>query len=315
MELYPLPEVDARYVDIGDLPTGFAPYEFKRLYVREFSVAELKLLYQGMHSRVRPIEHTFRAIQRCISVPVLDLTDGDLEFVMAWLRLHSYPKAPLQVSWTCRQYNYVYKDRNFYEGPPISPHEAKRLGLVEECCNTNNVNIVNKFGTRLHTLDSDDLHVEYDDLAMPTARTLSDFFELVEEEPHLRHMLECARWVKQGSTLKQKLSRLNKHPDMVMYENILECMKRYRCGVEDYMELKCRVCEYTWTHENTPKMLSFFADNTEEDIFKIQYSLMSEFGHQWDPDIPAKMLLFNYSSLAKDKQRAAEKRSGFKSMG
>lgn len=315
MELYPLPEVDARYVDIGDLPTGFAPYDFDRLYIREFSVAELKLLYQGMHSRVRPIEHTFRAIQRCISAPVLSLTDGDLEFVMAWLRMHSYPKAPLQVTWTCRQSNLVYPNRDFYKGPTPSSRDIKMKGLVEETCNTNNVNIVNKFGTRLNTLKSDDLHVDFDDLAMPTADTLSDFFQAVEDEPHNRHMLECARWVKMGSTLKQKMARLLKQPDMEMYENILECMRRFQHGVEDYMELQCRECNYTWSHENKPKLLSFFADNTEEDIFKIQYSLMAEFGHQYDPNIPAKMLLFNYSSLAKDKQKAAERRSGFKSMG
>lgn len=304
--------LDARYVDIGDLPTGFAPYEFERIYLREFSVAELKLLFVGMHSRVRPIEHIIRAVQLCCSVPVEELTDGDFEFVLAWLRLHSYPKAPLQVSWKCTETNVVEKvDRLFYKGPRLTDREMALKGLEVEVCNTKNVTIVRNYGTNILTLDSDMLHIPYPDIDFPRTRTLPEFFETLEEKPELRHMLECARWVKKGNTLKAKLIYLQSRTDNDLYERILECRSTFRHGIEERMVLKCRVCEYEWTHYSTPKILSFFADNTEEDLFKIHYSLLAEFGQPHDPNMPAKLFLFNYSSLAKDKQDAAERRNGY----
>lgn len=81
------------------------------------------------------------------------------------------------------------------------------------------------------------------------------------------------------------------------------------------MQLRCRVCDHRWEHKTTPRLLSFFADNTEEDLFKIQYNLLSEFGLQPDMNMPAKLFLFNYSNLAKDRRDAAERRGGFKPLG
>ena len=315
MELFALPEVDARFSDIGDLPTGFSPYEFKRMYVREFSIAELKLIFQGQHSRIRPFESTLRAVQMCCSVPVTELTDGDFEYLMAWLRLHSYPKAPLQVSWTCRQQNMIYPDRSFYRGAKLTEREMKVKNISYEVCNTNNVNIVHRFGTKIETLNSNDLTIVYDDIGFARTSTMSDFLELVAEDPSIRHFAECARWVKAGTTLADKIEILEQQDNMDLYERILECRERYRHGIVDYMELDCRECDFKWSHNNRPRLLSFFADNTEEDMFKIQYTLLSEFGHQYNPNMPAKMLLFNYSNLAKDKQAAAERRSGFKPLG
>lgn len=311
-----VPQIDARFVDIGDLPTGFSPYDFKRLYVREFSIAELKLIYLGMHSRVRPVEHLLRAVQLCCSVPVMQLTDGDLEFVMAWLRMHSYPKAPMQVSWTCTATNVVKKvGRDFWRGPPMTQREMDLKGYEYEVCNTKNVSIVQKYGTNILTLDDNDLVIRYDDIDFPRCATLPDFFEMVEEEPHKRHMLECARWVKKFDSLKAKYAYLTTRQDMDLYERIAECRDRYHHGIEEKMHLKCRVCDYEWTHHTTPRILSFFADNTEEDLFKIQYNLLSEFGQQYDPDMPAKLLLFNFSSLAKDRKDAAERKKGFTPLG
>lgn len=314
MNLFPIPEIDARFVDIGDLPTGFAPYSFKRLFIREFTVAEMKLIYQGQHSRTRPFESTLRALQRCVTVPVHDLTDGDLEYVMAWLRLHSYPKAPMQVSWTCRQRNLEFKDRSFYTGPKLSAKEMELKGIKLVSCDTNNVNIVRRYGTKIETLKSDDLTIPYADIDFARTSTMADFMELLEEHPEMRHIAECARWLKAGDTLADKIELLEQS-DMDLYERILECRERYKHGIVDYMELDCRSCRYKWTHDNRPRLLSFFADNTEEDLFKIQYTLLSEFGQQFSPDMPAKMLLFNYSSLAKDKQAAAERKSGFTPLG
>lgn len=309
-------ELDARFVDIGDLPTGFSPYSFKKLYLREFSLSELKLLYVGMHSKVKPVDHIIRAIQLCCSIDVRQLTDGDFEFVLAWLRMHSYPKAPLLVNWTCREHNLVFKaDRTFYRGPPLSDTDMALKNIEWEQCNTNNVEIVNQYRTPIVALDDDMLHIPDEDIDFPRVGTLADFHAHIEEVPHEKHMAECCRWVKRGNTFKAKLIYLMSRPDLDLYERILERRKQYHHGILEVMKLRCRVCDHRWEHTTSPRLLTFFADNTEEDIFKIQYNLLAEFGLQPDMNMPAKMFLFNYSSLAKDKQDAAERKNGFKPLG
>lgn len=307
-----IPEIDSRFVDIGDLPTGFAPYDFKEMYVREFTLAELKLLYVGMHSRVKPVAHIIRAVQLCCNVDVSQLTDGDFEFLLAWLRMHSYPKAPLQVHWSCKNTNMVYtKDRTFYKGPPLTDREMSLRGLKQEVCNTNNVEIVNQYTTKIQTLEDDDLYIKDPDIDFPRVSTLTDFHQHVEEFPHERHMAECCRWMKKGNSFRAKLVYLMSRPDNDLYERILETRKNYHHGILEVMSLRCRECDHRWEHQATPRLLSFFADNTEEDIFKIQYNLLAEFGMQPDMNMPAKIFLFNYSSLAKDKQEAAARKKGF----
>lgn len=307
------PALDVRFVNIGDLPTGFTPYGFKELYVREFTLAELKLLYIGMHSRTKPIEHIVRAVQHCCTVPVGELTDGDFEFLLAWLRMHSYPKAPLQVNWKCMKENLVYKKgRDFWRGPKLSLRDMALKGIELEVCQTNNVETVQAYRTKIVSLDDDDLYLPYDDIDFPRVATMSDFHMHVEENPHDRHMAECARWVKKGSTFRAKMVYLLNMRDNDLYERIQECRKRYHHGVIEVMNLRCRVCDHRWEHQTAPHILSFFADNTEEDIFKIQYNLLSEFGMPFDMNMPAKLFLFNYSSLAKDRRDAAERKNGFK---
>lgn len=311
-----IPEIDARFVDIGDLPTGFAPYSFKEMYVREFTLAELKLLYIGMHSKQRPLQHIVRAIQMCCSIPVLELTDGDFEFLMAWLRKASYPKAPLQVNWTCRHTNIVYKDnRAFYQGPPIDERQMALDNLMYEQCDTNNVETVTAYRTQLESLEDDNLHIKDPRFDFPRVNTLGDFHAHIEAVPHEKHMAECARWIKRGKTFRDKLLYLLTRPDNDMYEEILELRKEYHHGIIEVMQLRCRVCDHRWQHHAAPRLLSFFADNTEEDIFKIMYNLLSEFGMQPDMSMPAKLVLFNYSSLAKDRQDAANRKGGFKPLG
>lgn len=308
-----VPKVDARFVDIGDLPTGFAPYSFKEMYVREFELRELKLIYIGMHSRQRPMQHLVRAIQMCCSVPVMELTDGDFEFLMAWLRRASYPKAPLQVNWACRNMNLVYKaDRAFYRGPPLDAREMKLKDIVWEQCDTNNVETVQAYRTKLESLDDDMLTIEDPRFDFPRVGTLGDFHMYVEANKADRHMAECCRWIKRGKTFKDKFNYLISRPNNDLYEDILELRKTFYHGIIEVMNLRCRVCDHRWEHQAAPRILSFFADNTEEDIFKIMYNLLSEFGMQPDMNMPAKLVLFNYSSLAKDRQEAAQRKGGFK---
>lgn len=309
-------EIDARFIDIGDLPTGFEPYDFKQLYLREFTLEELRLLHIGMHSRVKPMNHLIRAIQLCASEDINELTDGDFEFVCAWERMNSYPKAPLQVNWHCKQVNQVYKsDRTFVQGKPLNDVEMALKGVEWETCNTENLEIVNRYSTQLITLDDDKLKIADPEIDFPRVKTLADAHTYMLEHPEDKHMAYCARWVKQGKDFRAKFVYLRSRKDLDLYERILEAQQTYRHGITEVMHLRCRVCDYRWQHTTAPRLLSFFADNTQEDIFKIQYSMLAEFGMQPDMKMSAKQFLYTYSSLVKDKQEAAERKNGFKPLG
>lgn len=306
---------DPRFLDIGDLPTGFSPYQFKQLLIRQFTVAELQLLHHAMHSPHKPYSHIIRAVQMACSVDVSQLTDGDFEYVMAWLRLHSYPKVPLQVSWQCKNPIWVHKETNRIGPQSLTPAEAFAEGYKQDICNHNNVVIVNNARTQVHTLDDDNLTLPYDDLDFPRVATLSDFHEYLEENPWMRHMGEAARWIKQGSNFQAKLRFLLAQPDSALYERILSIRSEYHHGISEVMRLNCKMCDYTFTHESTPKLLSFFSDNSESDIYNISYNLLSGFGMQPDMNMPAKIFLYHHSTMAKDRQEAEQRAKGIKTLG
>lgn len=307
---------DARYLDIGDLPTGFSPYtDFKQLLVRQFTVAELQLLHHAMHSSSKPYSHIIRAVQLACSADVAQLTDGDFEYVMAWQRLHSFPKVPLQVSWRCQNQIWAHDDTNRIGDQNMDTKTAAIKGYHREVCNNANVLIVNNAQVAVHTLDDNNLTLPYADLDFPRVSTLSDFNEFVEENKWMRHVAEVARWVKQGKTFQAKLKYLQAQPDNELYERILAVRSEYHHGITEKMTLRCTTCGHSFTHESSPRLLSFFADNSETDLFNISYNLLSGFGMQPDMNMPAKIFLYHHSTMAKDRQEAEARAKGIKTLG
>jgi hypothetical protein len=155
----------------------------------------------------------------------------------------------------------------------------------------------------------------YDDLDFPRVSTLSDFNEYVEEHKWMRHIAEVSRWIKQGKSFKAKLHYLLAQPDNELYERILAVRDKYHHGISQTMRLRCGVCNHTFTHESPPRLLSFFADNSEQDIFNISYNLLSGFGMQPDMKMPAKLFLYHHSTLAKDRKEAEARAKGIKTLG
>lgn len=305
---------DYRYVDVGDLPTGFGPYEglgVSKIYVRPFCVKELSLLHMGSNFGSTGIGHIIRAVDMAISCEADILTDGDFEYLMAWLRLNSYPKAPSLVRWTCRKLNVIEsKGRAFYTKPDaftMTERELKIKGLEYEICSATNNEIVHNVQTAIHTFDDDDLTMVYDDLDFPRVGTLVELNELLENSPEYGHHARTARWVREGDTIQDKMRILDEQPDLDMYFRIQECLKRYKHGITEKMKLRCRTCGNMVDHESAPNPMTFFADNSEKDILDIQYTLLAELKLQPNDDMPAKTLLYHHSCLAKDKQEEEER--------
>ena len=304
---------DPRYLDIGDLPTGFAPYEdigLKQIYLRPFEVRELPLLHLGAKARVGGIGHIIRAVNMVASCDVNCLTDGDFEFILTWLRKASYPESPMLVTWDCRKVNIVEKEtRRFVRDTKfLTKTDMDLKGYEPEQCNTNNRTIVHDVRILVDTLDDDNLYIQHDDIDFPRVRTLLEFEEMVSEDPSVEQIAKIARWVKAGETVKEKIDILN-NSDIDLYERIVDCQKEYEHGVRETMTMKCRECQNRVSHTAKPKMRSFFADNTESDIYDIQYNLMSEFGVAPDDSMPTKKLLYHHSCLAKDKQEEKERQA------
>lgn len=305
---------DHRYVDIGDLPTGFGPYveyNIKKLFMRPLCVRELSLIHMGTSIGSTGIQHIIRAVDMATSCDVNILTDGDFEYVMAWLRMHSYPKAPSLVRWECRRVNIVEKvGRAFYEGPDADTMTAREMelkGLKLETCNAENNEIVHNGKTEVHTLEDDDLVMPYEDLDFPRIGTLAELHLLLEDRPDLEYHAKMARWIRAGDTLDDKMRILTEADTLDQYTRIKECIGRYYHGITETLKLRCRTCGNKVTHEARPDPMTFFADNSEKDILDIQYSLLSELKLQPNDDMPAKTLLYHHSCLAKDKQAEEER--------
>lgn len=304
---------DSRFIDIGDLPSGFFPYSFKELYVRAFSLNELHFIHTSYASN--NIKHLLRAIDLVISEDVYELAEGDLDFIMAKLRLMSFPETPLLVKWNCSKRNIVYKkDKGFYNESNVSPLQMKIKGLEFEVCGTENNELVHNAKTIVHHVDDDfiglpQLH-DKPRICFPRVSTLSDFNAYIEKQPEYKdiRLAEAARWIEHG-TFHDKLQLLVNEPDTELYLHILECMNTYKLGCSETVGLKCRTCDNKLQHTASINKLSYFSNHSDRTILDIKYRLMSEFHIKIDDSMPVKEFLYHNSCLAKDIQDEQAKRN------
>jgi len=298
-------ENDSRYIDIGDLPTGFSPYEFKQMYVRQFVVEELNLLHTAMRTRVRPYDQLIRAVQLTCSIPVRQLTDGDFEYLLAWLRKTSFPDFPVVAKYTCKNKVWLKPDNGIEFDLP--PEECAKKGYVFGPCNGENTEIVKKTVLKVHMLDDDDLTIQDKDIDFPRVATLTDYYEYIEENPHMRYVGALARWVKAGKDFKAKLAFLMAQPNMDLLERIENIKTRYYHGITESMTLKCGQCGGTSPHEAQPRLLHFFASNSEQDIYNMYYNMIAHFGVAPDLKLPAKMFFYHHATFVQDRREAEQK--------
>lgn len=298
-------ELDARYMDIGELPTGGVTYDFKRIFMRQFILEELPLLHFGMTARVRPHQHIIRAVQLASSVNINQLTDGDFCYIMAWLRKHSFPEFPVQARYTCNNMVYV-NDKNAI-GFDVTAKTAAKRGFWLQPCGHNQTELIKNTKVVVHTLDDDDLVIKHPDIDFARVETLTDYYEHIADEPRMKYVGSIARWVKRGKTYKAKLAYLMAQPDMVLFQAIEKIMKHYFHGVTEVVKLRCGQCNHVKENESNPSLLNFFADNTDKDIYNMCYNLMSQFGASPDMKLPVRMFLYHHSTLAADRRDAEQK--------
>lgn len=294
------------HLDIGDLPTGFMAYaDLSRIDLRQLYVKDLTLIDWG--ARTSSIQHIIEAIKSCCLQNIDQLTDGDFQFLCAWLRMHSYPTAPSQVSWTCHNNYITTKGLEPYVGAVPSASAMERLGLKHKHCGKKNVEIVHNNSVHILSLEEtfEGLPKGTD---FPRISTLPEAEALLAADPSARDIIKMARWVEKFDTIKKKIKWLESQKTLDLYMNIQKAMKVGEHGIYEKHPLWCRECDNRLVHKAEFNPFTFFADNKDKDIMDIQYTLLSEFGMQPDDDLPCKKLLYLYSCLAKDRQVAEEKR-------
>lgn len=294
---------DPRYIHIGDLPSGGLCYECPEdVFVRYITVQEMLVLNMG--AILRDPRHILRAVQLCTNVDIKTLTDGDFYYVMAWLRLHSFPKAPVTSEWTCVNSMLVHSDtRSYYEDQQATVYPSS---VVRETCNCLNTQLIHNPKLNVTTLEDDFAGLPAN-IGFPTVDTLVDYLTKAEEDTSTKDFYYVARMVKAGSCLEDKIRILEKAP-LSLYEDIQEVRKIYDHGVSETLGLKCRMCEYKTDYTLKPDLFSFFANNTEQTILDIQYSLQQALGAVPDNTMTAKQLLYFHSCLAKDVREKEEQR-------
>jgi hypothetical protein len=155
------------------------------------------------------VEAIIKVIDKCIDQPIEKITLGDFTYICYWLRLNSYSKSPLVVTWHCG-----HKD-----------------------CNCTNSSRVLKSDLRIIIID--DIIEPKSYLEIPTIRNYIDYLELLNKEPNRKQILDSALWLR-ADTMQDKLALLKQQPNLDWYEDARALSVSVgNHGVDEYINVAC----------------------------------------------------------------------------
>lgn len=294
-------EYDSRFSDVLQLPSQFVPYDFDKIYARPFNIEELHLINSS--KALDTLTHTLRAIDMVTSINISELTDGDLAYLMAWLRLYSYPKAPTNAIWQCKYPTYFDAMGKYYGTHlTVSPEEIKRKGLVAKACDKKNVYLAHGAKQEVVMLPED--HKLPAGVDFPRVKTLLEAEDLEDDNKMLK-ILPALRCIKEGETLedKHKLAR----EDWDLFLRAQEFSKKHTHGVIEIVPIECLGCNTRDTIRRPINIKTFLYGQTEESIYDMQYNLMSAFNINPDDKMPSKRFLYHHACFVKDMRERKEK--------
>ncbi len=206
---------DPRFSDIGNLPSNFWPYDFKQLSIRPFTVAEFKLLSRAAVTKDNtPL---LKAVDMVIDQDASQLTQGDFYYALMWLKLHSFPKTPLTVSWTC---NASYKGNT---------------------CGQANAQLIHQSQIEIVSFDEDKPIELPAGIDYPRASLIPETHNFMSN-PDLVYIVPAAQWVKEGRNLDEKIKYLESLPDTELFELALDTNNSIVHGIRETVQLKCSKC-------------------------------------------------------------------------
>lgn len=263
-------QTDPRYSDIGTvMPSSMGFYPgFDTLAIRTMSPRSVEKMHRAVSEQ--SFRHQVDAISACLDHTAYDLTIGDMQYTMYWLRLNSFKKNPVKVNWACANPDHLARVGLRVE------HEAKlRSGELEQPATLNegdeppempglapetltNVTSVQKAHLVEKRLNFDEcdqfMRSFFNEYGLYLWTPLvSDLVEGIEEKGVTE---ELDYWNKyagllnplhHGRTLKERRDYIMKFMDECDSADVLTDMERWSelCehGVEEMIEVECYTCQ------------------------------------------------------------------------
>ena len=303
--------MDRRFLSIGNLPSnGNAEYGYLDVSVRPLEIGDLTQLFTA--SSQGSIRNYISVLSHCISTSAYNLTDGDLLYALAWVRLHSYPKSTVTVTWDCKE-PVIENRKGVAQLDPKWKRKTipqlKDRGLRYATCDRKNTIPLTNVSIKQFKLP-DEMHLP-DFMTIPTVSTLVEYDEEYCGDPKLERVAKLARYIKDGDTLYDKVKTLNKlmrRHGVSIADEILYWKPKLFHGIKDVYVLDCHRCDKKTRVEKTPDLLKFFNITSEESVLNMQYNLANAINMPTVEETPAKKLLYWHSCYEKDLQEKEEKR-------
>jgi hypothetical protein len=245
---------DSRFVDIGGLPSDFIAYpelERRSLYVRPFQLTELKLLSKNIVQQ--DVKHIIRAVDLVIDMDANRLTVGDFYYILMWLRLHSFPKSPISVRWTCDQPVWRTLDGQNFLAWDKTPDSAEGKKWEQLPCDVQNNEAIHNANLKVLELpDGTELPEGFD---FPRVGDLAALGE-ASKDPEMAMLVKGIQWIKGSWTEKVKLAEGPNGMDL--YDTGTALAETIIHGVAEEAVLTCRSCGVKTPYKIRLNAASFF---------------------------------------------------------
>lgn len=243
-----------------DLPSLFAFYPFKKLFIRKFNVDDLLKIYDARAKR--RFRHLVEAVSGTLhQVSAFDLTLEDFWYLLYWHRLNSYRKSPYKIDWLCSAPGHV-KD---VEDKKKEPKTLQNDIILSR----SSIEVIDLEVERA-TLIVNAIKAEYDISVTPTMmHSYVEMMEAVEEEekkPDDDKMAESemmlyryAMFMSQehGASLKERAEALHKLQDPEFFVDMEDFIEVLTYGVKEKFKVTCKECGAKTEVENSIDALSF----------------------------------------------------------
>lgn len=264
----------SNYLVLRGVPSNFIPYSFNRLAVRSFHWHELVILHKIRMTK--DMELLVNLINSCIDVDAGELILEDFEFLMHYLKINSFPKSPLGVTWDCKY------------------------------CGHNNFHRVLTTKTEINEIPKG--YTLPDNIDYPRMKHYVQLEEESIDNPERKELLDIAIWVA-GDELKEKIELLNLQTNIELYNKIKKVKAELQFGVQQSTNVACMKCDKPRTIIIKLPMMEFFSNYSAQDLYTIEWRLAQHCNLQATPNNDAVQVLAWYN-LLRDEQMKKKNKSG-----
>lgn len=296
---------DSSYRDLGELPSRFKYYDFKRVLSRPFTIDDMLTLSVGIN--LKSIGYLARLIEVTTDVDPLDLIDQDFIYMLGWHRVYSFPKAPTTVKWTCNNSYYVDhtgKELDSRLMQNLSESYKKRRGIKLEHCGSGRIYIAHQAKVKTTLIDKNFELPE--GIAFPTIRTLVELDESPDYD-NLGELAHLLRWIKGGETIADKYDIVKSAGGAELLSKARLLKSKFHFGLRETAPIECLNCGHKSVVDREVEAFNVLPNNTEKSILTMLDNVMQSNNTLVPYNTSSKAFLFLHSSLVKRHKEAEQK--------